>query len=138
MKSGNVFRPQPTCRADKMSRILAWHRNRQSFGVQMVRFVMDHQPPIVACECVDAGRRQHTFIDKVWIFSDQTLDAPSRYPQAGVIHCALLTEWRDEFGRESVRINTTDPDQLESIEGLSDFVVPRDQVTASTSPVNLL
>ena len=80
---------------------------------------MDHQPPIVASEFVDAGSRTHTVIDKVWMFSDKTLDAESQYPQAGLIRCAVLAEWRDNGGRELVRINTADPDQIESTEGLT-------------------
>ena len=33
--------------------------------VKIVRFVLDHQPPIVGCEVVDADGKRHTFIDKV-------------------------------------------------------------------------
>jgi len=105
--------------------------------VQIVRFVMDHQPPIVACELVDSIGRRHTFIDKVWVFSEQTLDAQSEYPQAGVIRCAVLEIWRESGGRELVRINTADPFQIESTEGLSEFIVLRDQVSASSSPVKV-
>jgi hypothetical protein len=49
--------------------------------VQIVRFVMDHQPPIVACEFLDAGSLTHTAINKVWMFSKHTLDPQSQYPQ---------------------------------------------------------
>jgi hypothetical protein len=94
--------------------------------VQIVRFIVDHQPPIVACEFVDAASRTHTVIDKVWIFSEQTLDAHSQYPQPGLIRCAVLAEWRDTGGRELVRINT-----IESTEGLTEFVVGRDQVSVN-------
>jgi hypothetical protein len=97
---------------------------------------MDHQPPVVACELVDAGGHFHTFVGKVWMFSEQTLDVESRYPQAGLIRCVILAEWHDAGGRELVRINTAHPDQIESTEGLTEFIVLRDQVSASTGPVN--
>jgi len=105
--------------------------------VQIVRFVMDHQPPIVACEFVDADGHCHTFIDKVGIFSEETLDADSRYPQAGVIRCVLMTEWWDSRGRGLIKINTAEPDQLESTAGLTDFVVLRGQISATPSRANL-
>jgi hypothetical protein len=58
--------------------------------VQIVQLVLDHQPPIVASELVDAEGRCHTFTDKVWIFLDRTLDANSEYPQTGAVRCAVL------------------------------------------------
>jgi hypothetical protein len=96
--------------------------------VQITRFVMDYQPPIVACEFLDADGRRHTVIDKVWMFSEKTLDAASQYPQDGVIRCSVLAEWRDATGRDLVNISTANPDQIESIEDRSDFVVLLRQV----------
>ena len=98
-------------------------------NVQTVRFVSDHQPPILACELVDADGRCHTFIDKVWMFIAQTLDADSEYPRSGAIRCAVLDRWRDGHGRELVRSNTADPDFVESTEGLSEFVVLQTQIS---------
>jgi hypothetical protein len=99
--------------------------------VQIVRPVVDHQPLIVACEFMDAGGRKHTVTDKVWIFSDSTLDAHSQYPQVGVIRCALMAEWRDETGWELCRINTALPFHIESSEGLTEFIVLRDQLSTA-------
>lgn len=96
---------------------------------------MDHQPPIVACEFPDADGRRHEVIDKVWMFSAKTLHAGSEYPQEGAIRCAVLAEWRDATGRDVVRISTANPDQIESTEERTEFVVLRDQV--SMVPVNL-
>ena len=93
---------------------------------------MDHQPPIVACELVDAAGCRHTFVDKVWMFSEQTLDAQSEYPQPGVIRCAVLEAWQESEGRELVSINTADPDQIESTEGLSEFTVLRKQLSPAS------
>jgi hypothetical protein len=53
-----------------------------------------------------------------------------------LIRCVILAEWHDAGGRELVRINTAHPDQIESTEGLTEFIVLRDQVSASTGPVN--
>jgi hypothetical protein len=94
-----------------------------------VRLIMDHQLPIVACEFVDAASLTHTVIDKVWSFSEQTLNAHSQYPQPGVIRCRVLTEWRDTRDQQPVSIDIANPDQIESTEGLPQFVVARDQVS---------
>jgi hypothetical protein len=105
--------------------------------VQITRFVMDHQPPIVACEFPDADGRRHTVIDKVWMFSEQTLDAGSHYPQDGVIRCAVLAEWREAGGRELVQISSATPDQIESTEERSEFVVLREQISMVPVPPSL-
>jgi hypothetical protein len=77
--------------------------------VRIVRFVLDHQPPM---------------------FLAGTLDAHSVYPQTGAVRCSVLRRWRDAGGREFVRISTADPDCIESSEGLSEFVVLQTQVSA--------
>jgi hypothetical protein len=97
--------------------------------VEIVRFVMDHQPPIVACELFDASGRRHTFIDKVLVFSNETLDAESEYPQAGMIRCVVVEGWREITGQELVRVNTTVPFFIESTQGLSEFIVRQNQVS---------
>jgi hypothetical protein len=104
--------------------------------VQIVRFVIDHQPPIVACEFVDADGQKHTVVDKVWMFSEETPSAQSHYPKPGEIRCGVVSQWRDSEGRDVVRINTADPDQIESIEGLTEFTVLRDLVAEASSSVN--
>jgi hypothetical protein len=96
--------------------------------VQITKYVMDHQPPIVACEFADADGRRHTVIDKVSMFSEKTLHAESQYPQDGVIRCTVLAEWRDATGRDVVKVSTAHPDQIESTEERTDFVVLRDRI----------
>ena len=91
----------------------------------------------IACEFPDADGRRHTVVDKVWMFSEQTLDAGSQYPQDGVIRCAVLAEWRDGSGRDLVRISTATPDQIESTEERTEFVVLRAQVSTVAVPLNL-
>ncbi|MFZ0980832.1 MAG: hypothetical protein WAN23_15625 [Candidatus Acidiferrales bacterium] len=103
-----------------------------TLAVQIVRFVDAHQPGFVACEFVDAEGSRHTLIDKVPIFSAERLDSSSKYPQPGFAACTILNSWRDERGRDLVRISTARPGDIESTEGLSEFVVLPSQV--STGP----
>ncbi len=100
-------------------------------GVQIVRFVSDEpQPGIVACEFVDAKGHRHTFIDKVPGFTAELLDAHSGYPQRGAVRCRKVAAWRDEDGREVVRISTGFPDHVESSEGVTEFTVFAAQVSS--------
>jgi hypothetical protein len=100
-------------------------------AVDIVRFVDDCQPGIVACEFVDADDRRHTFIDKVPIFSiNAFLDANSTYPQQAAVRCTVLKRWRDTRGRELVSISTAEPDGVESTEDGAEFVVLNTQVSA--------
>ena len=95
------------------------------FAVRIVRFVSDDpQPGIVACEFMDAEGRVHTFIDKAPIFTAQNLDAASFYPQPGSAACEVLARWQNAKGQELARVTTTRPIEIQSTEGLSEFVVP--------------
>jgi len=103
--------------------------------VQIVRFVEEHQPPIVACELVDAAGSHHTFIDKVAGFSSQWLPADSAYPQPGTIRCHVLAHWQDDTGRRLVRVSTERPDGIESTEGVSEFVVLSSQIVSAEATI---
>jgi len=92
-------------------------------AVQTVRFVDECQAGVVACEFVDAHGHRHTLIDKVPIFSLDSLDADSQYPQPGYAECTVLRTWRDANGRALVAVGT-----VESTDGLTEFVVLRTQV----------
>jgi hypothetical protein len=96
---------------------------------QIVRFVQEHWPSIVACEFVDAAGHSHTFIGKDVMFTETSVDAQSVYPQPGSIRCTVLGSWHDGTGRELVRVCTAYPDDLESTEEVNDFVVLRDRVS---------
>ena len=99
--------------------------------VQIVSFVSDEpQPGIVECELVDAEGKSHKFIDKVPGFSVEILDSRSTYPRAGAIRCQPLAKCQDGNGRDVVRITTDLPDHIESIEGVSDFVVLPSQLAS--------
>jgi hypothetical protein len=100
-------------------------------AVEIVRFVDDCQPGIVASEFIDAGGRRHTFIDKIPAFSaDFTLDSNSNYPQRGAVRCTVLNRGSEVQGRELVSISTAEPDGVESTEELAEFVVFGTQLSA--------
>ena len=86
--------------------------------VQIVRFVMEHQPPIVEATLLDSRGQSHTFVEKSAIFTDDwSLTEASVYPQPGAIRCEALAQWRDASGAELVRVTTERPDGIESREG---------------------
>jgi hypothetical protein len=91
--------------------------------VEIVRVTDNRFPGWVACEFVDADGRRHTVVDKVPIFGLDSLDARSKYSQPGIARCEVLDRWRDERARELARISLARPDDLESTDGLSEFVV---------------
>jgi hypothetical protein len=99
--------------------------------VEIVRFVEECQPNIVEARFSDSEGRCHTFVDKSAIFTtDWSLDAASKYPQAGVIRRQVLARWQVPAGREVVRVKT----EIESAEGVSEFVVLANQLSSSDSP----
>ena len=88
-------------------------------------------PVSSSAKFIDAGGRRHTLFDKVPIFSTGYLDADSDYPQPGMADCEVLARWEDEQGRELVRITTARPYDIESSEGVSEFVVFATQVVGT-------
>jgi hypothetical protein len=106
--------------------------NAAELAVQIVRFVdSEPQPGVVACELTDAENRRHSFVDKVPIFSTMDLDDRSTYPQPGIIRCEVIARWQDASGRGLARVRTA-RDGVESIEGLSEFVVLATQISSPT------
>jgi len=94
-----------------------------------VRFVMEHQPPIVEAEFLDSEGRRQTFVDKVAIFTSDWPDADSHYPQFGVIRCNVLERCPSPDDR--VRIKT----EVESTDGCDEFVVLAGQFCPPLSPL---
>jgi len=95
--------------------------------IEIVRFVQEHQPPIVEAQFCDSAGRLHTFVDKSAIFTtDWALAASSEYPQPGVIRCDELSRYQSPDGWEVVRVRT----EVESTEGLSEFIVLASQFSA--------
>ena len=77
-------------------------------AVRITGFVDSSQPGFVACEFVDADDQPHTFIDKAPVFTTETLDANSAYPQAwqGPLHrvgrsarCPRAGTYYDQHGQ---------------------------------------
>jgi hypothetical protein len=102
-----------------------------NLAVEIVRFTDGHFPGWVACEFADAEGRRHTLVDKVPIFTVEPLDATSRYPQPGSLGCEVLSRSEDDKGRQLVHICTARPFDIQSTEGLSEFVVLSAQVSVS-------
>jgi len=97
--------------------------------VQIVRFVLEHQPNIVACVLTDAHDRQWNFEDKVVYFTDAYLDEQSSYPHPGSLPCKVEREWTDEAGRRIVTISS----MMEETSGETQFDVFADQITTNAA-----
>jgi len=116
-----AFRPE--CRRTAHT-IRTMGPERGEIALDIIRWVDDYQPGIVACEFVDAHGHHHRFIGKVPIFSTEDhLDASSTYPRRGALRCTVLSRWKNADGQELVRISVAEPDGEESTEGLQEFVV---------------
>lgn len=98
--------------------------------VQIVEFVDDSQPGWVKSEFEDSKGQRHALVDKVPIFSLESLNASSVFPTPGVVQCDVLERWQETDGRELVRVSTARPDCVESTDGLSEFVVLESQLSA--------
>jgi hypothetical protein len=92
--------------------------------LNIVRYVDDCQPGVVACEFRDSDGHLHTLIDKVPIFTSRLLEPDSPYPQIGSTQCEILQSFQDEGGRLLVRVKS-----IESTEGVSEFVVSAEHVS---------
>lgn len=97
--------------------------------VSITRFVDEHQPGIVETQFADANGTVHTLVDKVPIFSLEDLWSNPVYPQPGFARCEVLARSQDSHGRKLARVTIAKPDGLESMEGLSEFVVLESQIS---------
>ena len=100
-------------------------------AVQIVRFVDSGFPGWVECELVDAAGCRHILKDKVPIFTVEDLDADSKYPTPGFVACEVVERYRNEKGQELVRVSTVTPYDIESIEGVSEFIASASLVSSS-------
>jgi len=78
-------------------------------SVQIVRFVDEYQPGIVACDFLDAAGHCNTIIAKIPLVSMKDLDAGSTYPRPGGVGYEVIARWRDTDNRELVRVSTHQP-----------------------------
>jgi hypothetical protein len=96
--------------------------------VQILRFVDEAFPGWVECRFVDATGRQHSFIEKVPIVTNEDLDADSAYPQPGIVGCEIVRQYQDDKGQRLAPITTSRPWSIETAEGLSEFTVSADLI----------
>jgi hypothetical protein len=99
-----------------------------SLRVEIVRFVDEYQPGVVACEFTDATGNRHTIVDKVPMFSSEQLWSDSKYPTTGDVRCTILSSWHNSTGQNLSQITIDKPDGLEASNGLSEFVVLASQI----------
>ena len=98
--------------------------------VQIVRFLDEAQPGIVACTFRDAQHETHTIIDKLPIFTEARLWSDSEYPQPGLARCEVLERLVEgERGSQVARITIARPDHLESVTGISEFLVLESEIS---------
>jgi len=96
---------------------------------EISRYVEDYFPGIIECTLIDAVGAYHTFVVKVPTVTWADLSAESKYPQPGAVRGEIAAQWNDG-DRALVRFSTADPDGVESVSGISTFVVFADQVQA--------
>jgi hypothetical protein len=102
-----------------------------NIAVQIVRFVDNGFPGWVECELVDAAGRRHILKDKAPVFTVEDLDANSKYPTPGSVACEVVERYQNEKGQELVRVSTVKPFYIESIEGLSEFIISASLITST-------
>jgi hypothetical protein len=83
----------------------------------------DPQPGLVEYQLIDAHGRRWSFVEKTAVLSDAALAADTQYPQPGVIACEVVGRFRDEEGREVIRVDTSRPWGVVSLEGETQFEV---------------
>jgi hypothetical protein len=101
--------------------------------VSVVEYVDDHFPGWVKCEFLDASGSAQTIIEKVPVVSAVDILPTSIFPMEIWLACVVLEGWKDSQGRELVRVSTDQPWSVESIDGVTEFVVFADQIKISQS-----
>ena len=96
--------------------------------IEITGYVEADFPGVVSCELTDALQRKWHFVEKLPVVSDVTLTAQSTYPQPGSIRCRVVSRFVGEGGRALTRIDTANPDGVESTDGNTIFEVFSDQV----------
>lgn len=96
--------------------------------IKITKFISDDQPGFVECSFFDALNKEHIVQDKVPIVTEKFLDANSEYPQDGIIACEIVNEWQDTSGRKILKVNTSKPWDVDTINGLTEFDVLEEQL----------
>ncbi len=97
--------------------------------INIEEYISDDQPGFVEASFKDAWNKKFIILDKVSIFTEENLDAKSKYPQSGVIACVKVKEFEDYTGRKVYTISTEKPWGIETVEGICQFDVLPGQLT---------
>jgi hypothetical protein len=106
-----------------------WHNVK----VEILRIADTHQPSFVACVVRDTSGREWVLWDKAPIFSKDSLDEHSIYPQPGQAACEIVREWTDEQGRRRCLVDLEHPCDISTRDGEHQFEVFIDQIVAEGS-----
>jgi hypothetical protein len=99
--------------------------------VNIVQWIDDAQPGIVACQLIDVWGNAHIFIDKLPIFTAANLDQQSVYPQPGWIACQVIDQRQDADGRDIVTVDTEQPWHVVSTTDTTQFTILSEQLAES-------
>lgn len=91
--------------------------------VDIVRFVDRDFPGWVECQLVDAFGAVHLIHEKVPVVTTDDLADDATFPVPGMIAGEVIEEWQDDCGRSVVKLDTTRPWAIESIDGTTTFVL---------------
>jgi hypothetical protein len=99
-----------------------------TISIAISRLTDEHFPGWVECVLVDAINQSHLFVEKVPVVTNKNLLPTSTYSQSGELGCEVEAQWQDTEGRFLIRVNTQRPWGIESIAGITSFVVLASQV----------
>jgi hypothetical protein len=81
------------------------------------------------CAFTDTAGYEHKFVEKVPVVTTDELYSDSTYPRPCEIVCTLISERPRLNGQVLMRVDTTWPWGLESINGQSQFEVLREEIS---------
>jgi len=84
-------------------------------------------PSFVECEFVDVYGTTHRLQDKDVVLGTENLDRNSRYPVEGFVGCEIV-EVGTKGERPTFKVTTELPWHIDSVDGLTEFEVFRDQI----------
>jgi hypothetical protein len=101
------------------------------FKVQITAFLDDWQPGWVECKFKDAYDCEVIIHEKVPVVSSEWLNKSSDYPTKGKIGCIVVNRYVDGEGQEIIKISTSTPWGIESIDGRNEFDLLPEQLFES-------
>ena len=96
--------------------------------IQITRYTDDRNPGWVECRLIDASGNEWLFEEKVPVVSIEELDAASDFPQAGSIECTIIDRNSGEQGQSLIKVDTSKPWGVQTINGVTTFIVHEDQL----------